>query len=227
MPCHALSRATPRPDVRVNGAPHLAAVSRTPAPALVDVEALQLPRVPWRSLSALSACTFRVGVLMNTRRTILLLVPLLVASCSSRNSTGGTDAAATGGTDAAATTLDFLARYRAGDRNFAGANLSGVNLSARGFSDVDFTGANLSGANLSYTQFYDVNFTNANLSGANLTNAGLSGANLTGANLTGANLTGANLSGASLNAAVLNGVYCDATTDWPAGFTPPTCRALP
>jgi hypothetical protein len=37
------------------------------------------------------------------------------------------------------------------------------------------------------------------------------------------NLNGANLTGANLTDADLTGVHCDATTRWPAGFTPPTC----
>jgi len=119
-----------------------------------------------------------------------------------------------------------LARARGGDRNLTGANLTGANL----------TGANLTGANLTGARISDANLTGANLRGANLTGAYLGDANLSNANLSGADLSGANLSvtdlhgadftGANLTGADLMGVRCDASTHWPAGFTPPSCREV-
>lgn len=66
--------------------------------------------------------------------------------------------------------------------------------------------------------------TNATLLGTNLTDANLTLADLGGAALNVTNLNGTNLRGANLLGAVLTGVFCNATTQWPLGFTPPTCR---
>lgn len=69
-----------------------------------------------------------------------------------------------------------------------------------------------------------------NFQGTNLRNADLHGMDLRGANFRGANLTntdlteGADLRGANLRGANLSRVRCDATTRWPAGFTPPVCH---
>lgn len=74
---------------------------------------------------------------------------------------------------------------------FAGANLSGADL-----SDADLSGANISGADLSWANLIGANLFYANLIGANLSYANLSGADLNGADLSYANLSGACLEGA-------------------------------
>lgn len=73
---------------------------------------------------------------------------------------------------------ELIQRYKAGERNFSGADLRGANL----------RGVNLSGADLR----------DADLRGAILSGADLSGAYLSGANLYGAYLSGADLSGAKI-----------------------------
>src|SRR5919199_1164249 len=86
------------------------------------------------------------------------------------------------------TVEELLKKYAAGERNFAGINLTEANLSG-----VNLSGANLKGANLSV----------ANLSGANLSKTNLTGAKLNIARLSGAHLGGANLTDADLNVAYL------------------------
>ena len=79
-------------------------------------------------------------------------------------------------------------KIRTGKREYAGANLSGADLSR-----ADLSGANLSGAKL----------LRANLSGADLSGANLSGANLSGADLSGAKLEHYYISGGSRNDSAL------------------------
>jgi uncharacterized protein YjbI with pentapeptide repeats len=86
------------------------------------------------------------------------------------------------------TVEELLKQYAAGERNFAGINLTEANLSG-----VNLSGANLKGANLSV----------ANLSGANLSKTNLTGAKLNIARLSGAHLGGADLTDADLNVAYL------------------------
>jgi hypothetical protein len=88
---------------------------------------------------------------------------------------------------------NVLARYRHGERDFAGINLSEVDLSKASLVRADLRGADLTGADLSYTD----------LTGADLSNADLTGADLTGAYMPYADLTGADLSNANLNGASL------------------------
>jgi hypothetical protein len=79
---------------------------------------------------------------------------------------------------------DVRARYKAGERDFRWANLSGADLIEANLSQANLSGADLRGANLSQ----------ANLSWADLSGADLRGAKLGGTNLKGANLWGAKLS---------------------------------
>ena len=67
-------------------------------------------------------------------------------------------------------------RYTAGQRDFTGADLSGVKLIRAYLPGVNLWAANLTGANLS-----GVNLSQANLRGAKLNNVKLYGANFTGA----------------------------------------------
>jgi uncharacterized protein YjbI with pentapeptide repeats len=99
--------------------------------------------------------------------------------------------------------------------DFAGADLSELNLAGANLAKADFSGArlagtNLSGANLSRAKFFRADLSQADLSRATLFKANLSQADMAGANLNGADLTGAfliraNLSGASLLQACMKG----------------------
>ena len=77
-----------------------------------------------------------------------------------------------------------ITRYKAGERDFSGANLVGARLRGANLVEANLDGANLDGANL-----FEANLDGANLRGANLRGAILRGANLDGANLRGARLT--------------------------------------
>jgi uncharacterized protein YjbI with pentapeptide repeats len=116
---------------------------------------------------------------------------------------------------------DFLARYAAGERDFAKiqlneADLSGVNLTLANLHAAELIWANLSEANLYHIDFSRAKLRQANLSGAMLrssnlqgtdfVNANLRGADLSWSNLNGANLTGADLSDANLKNAILERV---------------------
>jgi len=59
------------------------------------------------------------------------------------------------------TAAELLDKYANGERDFSGANLSGVDL-----YNANLIGANLSGANLSGADLYNANLIGANLSGA-------------------------------------------------------------
>jgi uncharacterized protein YjbI with pentapeptide repeats len=109
------------------------------------------------------------------------------------------------------TAEELLERYAAGERDFSGVDLMGINLSGADLG-ADWSSFNL-GGNLNETNLSGANLSSANLSGANLSVAmlyeadlscaNLSYANLNGAALIGANLTGANLSNADLSEASL------------------------
>lgn len=111
----------------------------------------------------------------------------------------------------------FMTAYTKGRRDFAGQDLSLLNLqkldlSGRiilnqakltrtnfheaNLSNADFCRANLMGANLQDATLEKAFFHQANLEGAVLRGANLTGANLSQANLKNANLSGANLTGA-------------------------------
>jgi uncharacterized protein YjbI with pentapeptide repeats len=99
--------------------------------------------------------------------------------------------------------------------DFAGADLSDLNLAGANLAKADFSGAklagtNLSGANLARAKFFRAELSQADLSRATLFKANFSQADLAGANLNGADLTGAfliraNLSGASFLQACMKG----------------------
>jgi uncharacterized protein YjbI with pentapeptide repeats len=98
---------------------------------------------------------------------------------------------AAGNTQQVVTSGESLsARYEGGERDFASAELSGVNLS----------GANLSGIILD-----EANLSRANLRGADLSHAKLRKANLDGADLYGATLDDAVLEETSLEGVLLDG----------------------
>lgn len=116
---------------------------------------------------------------------------------------------------------DFLARYAAGEREFAKINLnetdlSGVNLTLANLHASELIWTNLEGANLYHINLSSAKLRHANLSGATLRssnlqgtdflNANLRGADLSWSNLNGANLTGADLTDANLKNAILERV---------------------
>ena len=111
----------------------------------------------------------------------------------------------------------FMTAYTKGRRDFAGQDISllnlqkldlsgriifnqaklvRTNLQEANLSNADFCRANLMGTNLQDTILEKAFFHQANLEGAILRGANLSGANLSQANLKNANLSGANLTGA-------------------------------
>lgn len=95
---------------------------------------------------------------------------------------------------------DFLARYAAGEREFAKINLSETDLSR-----VNLTLANLHAAELIWTNLEGANLYHINLSSAKLRHANLSGATLRSSNLQGTDFLNANLRGADLSWSNLNG----------------------
>lgn len=116
---------------------------------------------------------------------------------------------------------DFLARYAAGEREFANinlseANLSGVNLTLAdlhnsefvwtNFKEASLYHVNLSGAKLRHANLSGAKLRSSNLQGTDFLNANLSGADLSWSNLNGANLTGADLTDANLSNAILERV---------------------
>ncbi len=116
---------------------------------------------------------------------------------------------------------DFLARYAAGEREFASinlseANLSGVNLTLAdlhnsefiwtNFKEASLYHVNLSGAKLRHADLSGAKLRSSNLQGTDFLNANLRGADLSWSNLNGANLTGADLTDANLSNAILERV---------------------
>ncbi len=92
--------------------------------------------------------------------------------------------------ESAITAEEFLKRYKEGERDFTGINLSGVDLSRQTFdSNVSLSQANLSNANLANAKLTGVNLIGANLQGANLNSTNLHNADLIEVNFSGANLT--------------------------------------
>lgn len=84
---------------------------------------------------------------------------------------------------------ELLNRHEAGERDFSGALLRGVDLSAAKLGGINLSGADLRDANLSGTILNGANLRDAHLGGANLSWADLFGADLSGADLTGAEMT--------------------------------------
>ncbi|MEG4518177.1 pentapeptide repeat-containing protein [Microcoleus sp. AT9b-C5] len=131
----------------------------------------------------------------------------------------------------AISTEEFCKRYNAGERDFTGCNLFGLDLSGKilvddvilyqaNLTEANFTGAtlkkiNLCGANLQRSNLSSTNLQQADLIEAKLINADLTKAKLEYAKLiqanfrqailSDANFTGANLTGANLSGANLTG----------------------
>ncbi|XZN92613.1 MAG: pentapeptide repeat-containing protein [Microcoleus sp.] len=108
---------------------------------------------------------------------------------------------------------ELVRRYRTGERDFRGLELSNAYLYDFWLIDVNLSGANLEGASLGGTYLINSNLSHTNLEKAwldsallikaNLSNANLRNTTLVNADLRGANLTGADLTGADLTDAVL------------------------
>jgi uncharacterized protein YjbI with pentapeptide repeats len=110
---------------------------------------------------------------------------------------------------------DLLAKYKAGQRDFRGIDLSNENVAWSCLSEADLRESNLQSINLSCA-----NLSRANLSeGANLSFADLSRADLSDVDLRGTNLEGANLEGATLDGALYN-----EKTIFPRGFNPSSIK---
>ena len=81
---------------------------------------------------------------------------------------------------------ELIERYQAGERDFYGVDLSGVDFDELNpnldniikLSGANFTDANFSNANFSYVSFTGTNFSNANLTGAKLTYVFISGSTI-------------------------------------------------
>lgn len=117
------------------------------------------------------------------------------------------------------TVNEFLERYQAGERNFAGMGLSRERSGRAIIEDVDLTGVNLSGADLWGVTFYNCILNHARMHGARLVNAIFHLVEMDGADLTCATLVGAqirysswinvSLQYANLSFAVLDSVDLD------------------
>jgi uncharacterized protein YjbI with pentapeptide repeats len=97
---------------------------------------------------------------------------------------------------------EFLARYQAGERDFRGIDLSGVDLSGSEWRDINLSGADLGGANLTGVKWSHINF---------------SGADLRDANLTGSLITSGGMYGASFNANGAEFIDCYMMGAWIEG----------
>ncbi|MEA5619187.1 pentapeptide repeat-containing protein [Cronbergia sp. UHCC 0137] len=114
------------------------------------------------------------------------------------------------------TTDELLARYNAGERNFAGVEIlrivgemgeiDGVDGQITGLEGADLRGINLRGANLEKVDLSGADLTEADLFGAYLGEASLGKTILRDANLFSANLSNASLNGADLTRANLSHV---------------------
>ncbi len=93
---------------------------------------------------------------------------------------------------------ELLRRYKAGDRDFQRANLSGANLKGAHLAGIDLRFAVLEGTSLELATLTGANLNGANLTGANLRGAKLDQATLDDIEAEGANLMQADLAGASL-----------------------------
>jgi uncharacterized protein YjbI with pentapeptide repeats len=81
------------------------------------------------------------------------------------------------------TAQELLAKYQAGERNFAKAYLRFADLRDAILQDANLQGANLEGADLRFADLRNVNLMNADLRSTDLLHADLREANLRGADL--------------------------------------------
>lgn len=104
---------------------------------------------------------------------------------------------------------ELLARYAAGEREFARALLPNARLAGAQLPRINLDHANLGGADLGNANLQDAGLLGADLSGVNLTGANLTRANLARADLLYTDFTRANLRGASFRSADLVGAVLD------------------
>ena len=84
---------------------------------------------------------------------------------------------------------EFIERYQAGERDFSGVDLTGIELTGfKNRNNYTFSDINLNGANLTKAKLEFVNFTNANLENANLAEAEITCCDFNSANFCNANL---------------------------------------
>ena len=109
------------------------------------------------------------------------------------------------------TVEELIRRYAAGERDFAGSDLRGADLSEADLRGIDLSRANLREADLSGADLSDVSLYRADLSGAKLCGTRLRGADLRAAKLGGSGpakpvgFGGASFANAQLIYAVLKG----------------------
>ena len=116
---------------------------------------------------------------------------------------------------------ELLKRYKEGERDFTGINLTASNLYSPNFSGANLSSANISKATFSgEANFSEANLSNANLVGLNLRKANFFKANLKDANLVNANLIEASFKEANLEVAKLQQALYNATTIFPTDFDP-------
>lgn len=85
---------------------------------------------------------------------------------------------------------EFIELYEAGERDFSGVDLTGIELTGfRNRNNYKFSDINLNGANLTNAKLEFVNFTNVNLENANLTEAEIGFCDFNNANFSNANLS--------------------------------------
>jgi hypothetical protein len=109
------------------------------------------------------------------------------------------------------TARELLARYEAGERDFAGVNLSQARLDGAVLDYINLKGANLLNVSFKGAIIRSSDLTNAKLQRANLTHASLCNSNLENANLEDATINGTNLVDATLKGATLtNALFVNA-----------------
>lgn len=112
------------------------------------------------------------------------------------------------------TAVELLDRYEAGERDFRGLDLSGLEFNPRGIgrrkftvTGADFTGANLSKCGIMYQRlsggiFRNVDFTGTTFDDTAILDCDMSFANFTGANIAESSPKGVNFEGANFTNAV-------------------------
>ena len=106
---------------------------------------------------------------------------------------------------------EFLERYQAGQRDFSGIDLTGIELTDfknnYKFSDINLNGANLTNAKLEFVNFTNVNLANANLAEAEIACCDFNYANFSNANLTDVIIDLSNFIEANFHNANLTNIY--------------------
>ena len=174
------------------------------------------------------------------RTLLLLLLPLLLTSCSNPDTSGGVTLSR-GGDDANEFpygSCEGQGKNPTGGRTGCGwihvneeshyimpsARLKYADLNFAGLRYANLQGANLRNAILIGTELGDADLRGADLTDADLRFAGLTYADLRGAELRGANLLKANLRGAILNQADVTPVIARSRTTCPDGTKGDDCQ---